>query len=275
MSGPVETEIVSVSAESASVRHIRFVDVAQPGEVVLARFTDPAPRCAVLTQSEVGGDALEVVLLSPAEGEPGLAKWLEETEDVDAAPAVSVKLRGVELRWRPGRAALECDAEQAELLLPALAEFAHYEGELRRIEDEIAQGWAAAEEDRPLAFEVTAADLRRSDEVGGRMAGALGRRMRLARMEAHLFAPDVRFSPAGQRLGEALREKAQVEARAEIVDGQLEVFEHIYEMGAQRMGEYRAAHQEAILEWVIIVLLAAEALLMAVQAFLGWVKISP
>jgi uncharacterized Rmd1/YagE family protein len=49
------------------------------------------------------------------------------------------------------------------------------------------------------------------------------------------------------------------------VDGQLEVFEHIYEMSAQRMGEYRAARQEAILEWVIIVLLAAEALLMAVQ----------
>jgi uncharacterized Rmd1/YagE family protein len=49
------------------------------------------------------------------------------------------------------------------------------------------------------------------------------------------------------------------------VDGQLEVFEHIYEMSAQRMGEYRAARQEGILEWVIIVLLAAEALLMAVQ----------
>jgi hypothetical protein len=31
-------------------------------------------------------------------------------------------------------------------------------------------------------------------------------------------------------------------------------------MSAQRMGEYRAARQEDILEWVIIVLLAAEAL---------------
>ena len=90
--------------------------------------------------------------------------------------------------------------------------------------------------------------------------------MRLARMEAHLSGPDARLGAAGQRLGEALREKAQTEARAEIVGGQLEVFEHIYEMSAQRMGEYRAARQEDILEWVIIVLLAAEALLLAVQA---------
>ena len=40
-------------------------------------------------------------------------------------------------------------------------------------------------------------------------------------------------------------------------------------MSAQRMGEYRAAQHGSILEWIIIVLLAAEALPMAMQAFRG------
>jgi uncharacterized Rmd1/YagE family protein len=49
------------------------------------------------------------------------------------------------------------------------------------------------------------------------------------------------------------------------VDGQLEVFEgHVYEMSGQRMGEYRAAREEHVLEWVIIVLLAAELVLLLV-----------
>jgi hypothetical protein len=260
-----------------NVRHIRFVDQAGPGDVVLLRFTDPAPCCAVLAQATdaetaagaAAGDTLEVALLRPgtSEGEIEKALGLETAEDADitAAP-ICVKARGVELRWRPGRAVLECDADQAELLLAAVVEFAHYEVELRRIEDEIARGWPELEQDQGLAFEVSPTDLRRSQVVGERMAETLGRRMRLARMEAHLSGPGARLEAAGQRLGEALREKAETEARAEIVSGQLEVFEGIYEMSAQRMGEYRAARQEGILEWVIIVLLAGEVLLMAAQA---------
>jgi uncharacterized Rmd1/YagE family protein len=53
--------------------------------------------------------------------------------------------------------------------------------------------------------------------------------------------------------------------RLETADGQLEVFEGVYEMSGQRMGEYRAAREEHVLEWVIILLLAAELLLLLVQ----------
>jgi uncharacterized Rmd1/YagE family protein len=100
------------------------------------------------------------------------------------------------------------------------------------------------------------------------MGGVFARRIRYARIEPHLYRPDARFAAAGYKLGEELREKAEVEARLEAVDGQLEVFEHVYEMASQRMGEYRAAHEEHFLEWVIIVLLGAEALLMLVQTVL-------
>jgi hypothetical protein len=150
--------------------------------------------------------------------------------------------------------------------LAAVVEFTHYERELRRIEDEIANGWAGLEQDKALAFEVTAADLGRSETVGGRMGRVLQQRIRYARIEPHLYQPDTQLTAAAQKLGDELRDRGRIEGRLETVDGQLEVFEHFYEMSSQRMGEYRAAREEHVLEWVIIALLAAEALLMLAQA---------
>jgi uncharacterized Rmd1/YagE family protein len=59
-------------------------------------------------------------------------------------------------------------------------------------------------------------------------------------------------------LAESLRAQARVEERLDTVDGQLEVFEHVYELAAQRLGEFRASRKEQHLEWAIIALLAAE-----------------
>jgi hypothetical protein len=168
--------------------------------------------------------------------------------------------------WRPGHAMLQGDSEQAESLLSAVVEFTHYERELRRIEDEIAGSWAELEQDKSLAFDVTPADLKRSDAVGERMNRVLQRRIRLARIEPHLYDPDAGLPAAGQKLGQELRDRARMDARLETVDAQLEVFEGIYEMSGQRMGEFRAAQQEHVLEWIIIALLAAELVLLLVQA---------
>ena len=198
---------------------------------------------------------------TPSGGKQSAAEWLELSAP-GVPPAIFVKYRGVELMWLPGHAVLQCEPEQAESLLAAIVEFSYYERELRLIEEEVANGWRELEQDKALAFEVTPADLARSETVGARMGRVLQRRIRHARIEPHLCAPEVSLPASSQKLGEELREKARIEARLEAVDGQLEVFEHIYEMGGQRMGEYRAAHQEHILEWVIIVLLAAETLLM-------------
>jgi len=261
----------------ASVRRIRFVDQVADGDAVLLSFQDPSPRYAVLAGSErredatgAGGEELEVVLLplsvAPQGTQPGFAKWLAKTNGAGAPPPVYVKLRGVELMWRPGHAMLQGDSEQAESLLSAVVEFTHYERELRRIEDEIAGSWAELEQDKSLAFDVTPADLKRSDAVGERMNRVLQRRIRLARIEPHLYDPDAGLPAAGQKLGQELRDRARMDARLETVDAQLEVFEGIYEMSGQRMGEFRAAQQEHVLEWIIIALLAAELVLLLVQA---------
>ncbi len=258
----------------AGEHRIRFVEQITSDDVVLMTFLDPARRYAILSGVEAGrdmrGEVLDVVILpvssaSPgvsSETVPGSARWLEDTD----VPSIFVKYRGVELTWRPGCAMLQCESEQAKALLSAVAEFAHYECELRRIECEIAEAWGELEQDKALAFEVTAADLKRSEVVGPRMNRTLERRIRFARIEPHLYEPQATLPAASRKLGEELREKARIETRLETVDAQIEVFEGIYEMSGQRMGEYRAAREEHVLEWVIILLLGGELLLLLIQA---------
>jgi hypothetical protein len=255
----------------ASDRHILFVEQIAGGDLVLMTFKDPAPRYAILAGAAAisHGDALEVVLL-PLTASPQMAaldaSWLAKASAPATPPPVYVKYRGVELMWRPGRAVLQCDPEQTESLLSALVEFAYYESELRRIESEIAAAWAELEQDKGLAFNVTRADLKRGEVVGGRMSRALERRIRMARIEPHLYEPDAGSPAASQKLGAELRDKARIESRLETVDAQIEVFEDIYEMGGQRMGEFRASQEEHVLEWIIIILLAGELLLLLIQA---------
>jgi len=278
------SESVQAIHRGANVRRIHFVEQITSGDRVLMSFPDPAPRFAILAEAPATatgaiaagprGDVMDVVLLplsTPPQGTPagtnhGFADWLEKTSGPGAPPPVYVKFRGVELMWRSGHVMLQCDSEQAESLLSALAEFAHYEAELRRIEREIADSWTELEQDKTLAFDVKPADLKRSAAVGERMNRTLQRRIRLARIEPHLYNPDAGLPAASQKLGEQLREKARTDARLEAVDSQLEVFEDIYEMSGQRMGEYRAAEVEKALEWIIIILIALEVLLLVAQS---------
>jgi hypothetical protein len=258
-----------------SQRCIHFVVRPDAGDVVLMIFKDPAPVFAVVgpaasavnreTAGGVSDDQLLVALLDPSDPEQSFAQWMQNAQDPHSAAPVYVKYRGLELGWRPGEAVLQCEAVQVDALLPAVVEFAHYERELRRLENEIAAAWIELDEDRPLAFDVTSSSLRRSKAIGARMEQTLQRRMRLARIEPHLHTPEVNLPASAQKLGEELREKAATETRAETVSNQIEVFEHVYEMASQRMGEYRAARQGNIMEWVIVVLLAAETMLMLAQ----------
>jgi len=54
--------------------------------------------------------------------------------------------------------------------------------------------------------------------------GRLRRRMRLARMEAHLSAPDARLGAADKGWAKRCAKRRKPKPAAEIVDGQLEVF---------------------------------------------------
>jgi len=266
------SEVVQASIGSTNQRHIHFVDDISGDDLVLMSFQNPSQRYAVLAESAgtASGDVLEVTFLPPPTTPQATAnhsswEWMDMADNQSVPPPIHIKVRGIELMWRPGRSVLQCDSQNVEALLSALVEFAHYECELRRIEEEIAGSWTELELDKSLAFEVTTSDLQRSLAVGSRMNRVLQRRIRLARIEPTLYQPGTSLTQMGQKLGEELREKARIESRLETVDAQLEVFESVYEMCGQRMGEHRAARQEHVLEWIIIVLLTAEMLLLLAQ----------
>ncbi len=264
--------------EPITAGRIRFVEHAEPGEHVLLKLNDPSPCQAVITQISPdetpaargldSSDVLEVLFIPQAMARTEASKVQSQTaswvacDEPGAEPPVFIKCRGADIAWRPGRAVLQCDADQREALLEVLVEFSHYEAELRRIERQVGAGWSQLDLDKPLANRVTKADLARSDEVSRQMNIVLAARIRNARIEPHLLRPASQTSAAARTLGHELREKTEVEERLEIVDGQLEVYEYIYEMISQRMGEFQAAHDEHKLEWLIIVILVAETLIL-------------
>jgi len=97
------------------------------------------------------------------------------------------------------------------------------------------------------------------------MTQTLTRRMRLTRIAPHLAQAQARLSPLANQLKDRLREKTCVEDRIEGVAAQLDVFERVYEMSSQRISDYKSSRQSHTLEWVIIVLLAAETLILFIE----------
>jgi hypothetical protein len=239
-------------------------------------FADPAPRQVAgeaqpLTAPPTSGvinskDGLEVLVLPSAYEDD--SRWREGARDWLALPdqpeVLSAQWGAIQVSWHPGRAVIVAPPAEASATLEAVVDFAYYENELRRLEQEIAAGWSAVEGDAPLVYDIAKSRLAGDKEIGQRVQQVLQRRMRHARIEPHLRRPPASFSQQARELGNALRGAAQCEERMETVDGQIEVQEYIYEMASQRMGEFRHARMSSILETIIIALLAAEVILMII-----------
>ena len=256
---------------------VQFVAQPEPNQTVLFEFEHPTSRKAVVLSAEVKvlppkpdipkPDELEVLAVpyetkNLTEWDSKLRSWVKSAAPNDNWSLISVNVEDMQVLWYPGRAVLYAPTERVEPMLTALAEFAFYEGELRKLEQENAARWPQAESDAPLAYEVTRRNLHQKKLVGERSFQVLQRRIRHVRIELYLFSPAAHISRLGQKLGEQLREKAHIEDRLEILDGQIEVYEDIYEMIGQRMSDYEHFRREFVLELLIVLLLAAEAIIL-------------
>lgn len=261
---------------ASAVRHcIRFVQETGAGQTVLMEFADPVPSRAVRVAAGSEAQPADAVDILAAAGTPqdhgGILE--EMTQWVAAgkpAPApITITLHGTQVVWRPGRAAILAAPERLESLLLAVVDFSYYESQLGKLERETAESWPQLEADTPLAFEVTTRDLQRREDVGRQVQRMLTVRMRHARIAPRLLRPGAYLATLANQLGERLREKARIEDRLETLAGQLEVFERIYEMSSQRFSDFRTSRQEQTLEWIIILLLAAEVLLLLIEVYLA------
>lgn len=248
-----------------------------PPEARLLAFEDPT-GCRIAIEVEQhealplpfpSQDAalLEAWMLPPALREDApwrdaLQSWVASAPQACGARALAVRSGEIHVTWNPGRAVVFAPATQAEAAWEVLLDFARLEEELRRIESEIHAAWPGFEEDTPLAYDVQRRDLSRDAQIAHRARTVLHVRMRHARLEPLLSQVPARFTPPFVHLAEALREAARCEDRLQYTDGQIEVQESLYEMASQRIGEFRNTHSTFITEMIIIVLLAAEVLLM-------------
>ena len=269
----------------ATLYRIEFNEHVEAHQGELLEFTDPSPCKAASTSTVVEPvpdtaaaaefDSLEVLAVPrDVKDEPRWRKelraWVERSGSAEAVAVISVKVEDAIVLWRPGRATIQASPERIGPALLALAEFAFFEAQLRRLEAETAQAWPEAQGDVPLTFHVGQAELDRQAPVGQRAGHVFDRRIRYVRIEPHLYSPAATLPALAQQLGEELREKARVEDRLESLDGKTEVFEYIYELAGQRISDYSHFRRGIFLELLIVVFLAFEVGLMAVECFLTW-----
>ena len=71
------------------------------------------------------------------------------------------------------------------------------------------------------------------------------------------------------QVGERLRERARLAERWESLGGQIDVFQNVYELCAQRAQDWRLAWKGHSLEVVIILLLLLQTTLLIFELFAG------
>jgi hypothetical protein len=268
-----------------AVQHrVCFVEQPGAGQTVLLEFTDPVACRAVIVSTEAvvvlkagvpcPDDAMDILVVpGSSRDDPSatdeLMKWVMDKDPPGMAPPITITLHGAHIVWRPRRAAIVAAPERTQSLLLALVDFSFYEKELGKLERTTAESWPQLEADMSLAFEVTARDLDRLENVGRQVQRMLIVRMRHARLGPRLYRPGAHLPSLANQLDERLREFARIEDRLDGLAAQLEVFDRVYEMSSQRFSEFRTTKQQTSLEWVIIVLLAAETLLLVIEVILA------
>ncbi|GIW80676.1 MAG: hypothetical protein KatS3mg105_2483 [Gemmatales bacterium] len=261
---------------SWAIYKIRFIENDGGPATVLMSFRDPFPCRAVVdvtgpdtvvpeTQQANSLDVLTV----PEPDNPGLidglVRWVNHSLSECAPAALTTKLHGVSLVWRPGRAAIQTAPDRMEAILAAVVEFSFYESQLRELERETADSWSQLELDSRLTCDIGNKDLKHARAIEQRVRQALLRRARLERLAPHLRRPTTFLASLASQLGERLREKLRTEDRIETLERQCDVFERIYDMTSQRLSETRIAAKANALEWAIIILLASETLLLLIE----------
>lgn len=267
-------------ADSIAVRRIRFTPEPAPGERVWLRFTQPRQMTAIEEPSELGKLLLDrcwpeafedlFVMIAPtglpSNVEQTVDRWLAAPDHPDAPRTVTVKLETSTIRWRPGRAVLEYTvAASNESLLEALAGFAFFEGELRRLEQDLLPYEASAPADVALAYQIRQGSRDQWDRLGRTMQALALLRLNFARLAPVLATPPRFLDPEGRRAAVRLAARSGVTARLEALSARLEACEDLYEGAVDRISDFRWYRNGEILEITIVVLLVLEVILMAWQ----------
>jgi len=261
----------------ARISQIAFVPVAAEAAGVLLTFpatvgmqavqlTPVAPQGAeTLTTAPIS--LLSVPVVQPEEATIETARvWVgqqqSQNKSEETSPPQLLLFHGAVLLWGRGAAAILAPAERLTQIEQAYVEIAYFEQELYAIETQLGRDWSALEQDIPAAFEFNERTLPRKQQLLQRFQQVVQLQARFARLMPFLLAPHQYPPTIASQVGERIRERMRVEYRIEWVTSQLEVYRQVYEMCGERSSNFVHARSSNTLEWVIILLLVIQVLMM-------------
>ncbi len=222
-----------------------------------------------------GGVALQLLTLAETADNAGNAFDLQMLDALrfwvhgDAASAgpapLLIQLQGVLICAGPQRIALAGTAERMTAVTGATLEFVWLQMEVSRLEQQIDERWPELDEDTPAAFELSAAMLERRERLQRRFQQMIAAKALLARLAPRIHCPVIYPPTLASQAAERLREKSRLSERLEHLSEQLEVFQQVYELCSQRLSDFISSRKSHMLEWIIVVLLTFELLLLALD----------
>jgi hypothetical protein len=249
-----ERSFISPAAAVAGLPPDTVVERAPLADGGVFEFAAAVPPAA----DEPDHDALTAELVGRA------TSWVEAATPGSDPPLV-VPLYGTHVIWSPRRAVALGPVDRIAAMRAAVHEFADREAELRDVERRIAAGLEHVDADAPLAFAVDEQSLPRRRELAARFADAISLRRRLAVLAPVLQRPAPHPPTLASQLGERLRDRTRVVDRLEHATEQADLLERVYSGCGDRVAEYVSSRRHAALEWVILLLLAVEVVLITVD----------
>lgn len=238
---PVLLEQVLLSERLQSIDASKSLETASAGELELLTIpcldADEPERIAIVRQ------------------------WLE----THSPTTTLVTFRNAAVLWSPGRVAVLAEPDQISLVCGAAVEFCLAESALRTIERDLETEWSSLKQNAALAFAYSEKALAKRSMLEQQFLTHLDRRTQLARLASTIQAPPLHPPTLRSQIAERLRERTRVVERWDLISDQLEVFERIYDLTAQRSADFVVARSGLQLEWVIVILLAVQILLSIVD----------
>ena len=228
-------------------------------------------------RQQTRGDALALQLLMLSEpdgrtvtsGELQAVDWLRlwvMGDDHAVAPSpLLIQLQGVLIYVGLQRVAIAGTTERMRAVTGATLEFFWLQSEVQRLEESIDGRWQELDEDTPAAFELSDSMLDRREVLQQRFRRMIEARALLARLTPAIACPVIYPPTLASQAAERLREKSRLTERLEQLREQLELFERVYELCGQRLSDFISSRKSHLLEWIIVVLLGFEVLLMMID----------
>jgi len=199
----------------------------------------------------------------------GLQAWTEQGSDPLERRCGLLQLQGCRIFWGPGRVILAAAPRRLDSARAALLEAIAHDSRLRKIEQWLEQGWEQLQSDLEPAFEFNERQLRQRSDLRKRYEEVIANRAELVRLNPRLHFPPIYPPTLASQIGERIRERTRLVERAEFASQQLEVYERVYEQAGERRNEFLLQRSSNQLEWVIILLLVAQIILVLVEMLGG------